>query len=238
MDITAKNIKGIVLERGADLCGIAPVSRFKEAPTGFHPRDLYSDCESVVVFAAHFPLSTLKTRSPSPYTFMRNRMVEKLDEISYALCEAMENNGLEAIPIPSASPYDYWDSDNREGRGILSLKHAGVLAGLGVMGRNTLLVNEIYGNMIWLGAVLLHISLEPDQVADYEVCKSTCKICLEACPWNALDGTTINQRLCREHSIISSEGGGWRLSCNLCRKICPNHKGLKNADQNYRRILS
>jgi len=226
MNITANHIKEMILNSGADLCGIAPVSRFSEAPEGFHPRDIYPDCGSVVVFAARFPLGTLKAESPSPYTLMRNRMVEKLDQISFALCQEIENKGLEAIPIPSASPYDYWDSDKRHGRGILSLKHAGVLAGLGVMGKNTLLINEIYGNMIWLSAVLLSVNLEPDQVASYEVCKPKCKICLEACPGTALDGTTINQRLCREHSISNSEGGGWRLSCNICRKICPNHKGL------------
>ncbi len=226
MDITANKIKETVYNRGADLCGIAPVSRFIEAPNGFHPQDIYPDCKSVVVFAAHFPLSTLKSESPSPYTFMRNRMVEKLDQISFGLCIEMEKNECEAIPIPSASPYDYWDSERRHGRGILSLKHAGVLAGLGVMGKNTLLINDRYGNMIWLGAVLLSADLEPDPMVSYEVCKASCTICLKACPQKALDGTTLDQKLCRERSTSNSEGGGWRLSCNLCRKICPNHKGL------------
>ncbi len=229
MSITAKHIKEMVLNRGADLCGIASVSKFTEAPTGFHPQDIYPGCKSVVVFATHFPLSTLEAGTPSPYTFIRNRMVEKLDQISFELCDDMEGKGFIAIPIPSASPYDHWDPDLRHGRGILSLKHAGVLGGLGVMGKNTLLINNRYGNMIWLGAVLISIDLEPDPIAAYEVCKQTCHICLEACPVRALNGTSINQNLCREHSITNSEGGGWRLSCNICRKICPNHKGLFSA---------
>jgi epoxyqueuosine reductase QueG len=226
MNISAKKIKEAAFKKGADLCGLAPVSRFIEAPIGFHPRDIFPDCESVVVFAARYPLSTLRTKSPSPYTFMRNRMVEKLDQISFTFCDELEGKGITAIPIPSASPYDYWDSDKTHGRGILSLKHAGVLAGLGVIGKNTLLINKMFGNMIWLGAVLLSVDSEPDPVATYEVCQSKCRLCLDACPGAALDGNTIDQRICRKYSIASSEGGGWRLSCNICRKICPNNNGL------------
>jgi epoxyqueuosine reductase len=228
MTISAGYIKNATYHMGAEFCGIAPISRFTKAPVGFHPKDVYPDCKSVVVFAAHFPLGTLKAKSPSPYTFIRNRMVEKLDHICCELCIEIENKGIEAIPIPSASPYDYWDSDQRHGRGILSLKHAGALAGLGVMGKNTLLINDKYGNMIWLSAVLLPIELEPDPIASYEVCGPKCYICIESCPAKALDGTGINQKFCRNLSITNSEGGGWRLSCNICRKICPNHLGVKS----------
>ena len=37
MMITNKEVKEIAYSLGADLCGIAPVERFKDAPTGFHP---------------------------------------------------------------------------------------------------------------------------------------------------------------------------------------------------------
>jgi len=129
------------------------------------------------------------------------------------------------VPVPSADPYDYWDEERRHGRGILSLKHAGRLAGLGVLGRNTLLINEKYGNMIWLGAVLLSAELEADPPADYEACPEECSLCLDSCPQGALDGVTIDQKLCRQRSIASTPGGGWTLSCNICRRICPRRLG-------------
>jgi epoxyqueuosine reductase len=224
--INSEIVKKKAIQWGSDICGIAPLSRFEDAPKSFHPLDIYPDCRSVIVFACRFPLSTLQARTNSPYTFVRNNMVEKLDLISFHLSNELEKDGITSIPIPSAEPYDYWDSDRNHGRGILSLKHAGSLAGLGVIGKNTLLVNDRYGNMIWLGAILVSAELEPDTVADYEGCIPECTVCIDSCPQNALNGTTIDQNLCRERSISVTPGGGWVLSCNLCRKICPNHDGL------------
>jgi epoxyqueuosine reductase len=219
-------IKKRAIKYGADICGIAPVDRFAGAPKGFHPCDIYPDCRSVVVFASRFPLSTLQARTNAPYTLVRNKMVDKLDWISFHVSSELETEGVVSVPIPSAEPYDYWDMDRTHGRGILSLKHAGVLAGLGVLGRNTLLMNEKFGNMIWLGAILVSIDLEPDPVASYEGCDSECTLCIDSCPQHALDGITINQKLCRDISISYNYGGGWVLSCNICRKICPYHKSL------------
>jgi epoxyqueuosine reductase len=219
-------IKKRAIKYGADICGIAPADRFAGAPKGFHPCDIYPDCRAVVVFASRFPLSTLQARTNAPYTLVRNKMVDKLDWISFHVSSELETEGVVSVPIPSAEPYDYWDTDRTHGRGILSLKHAGVLAGLGVLGRNTLLMNEKFGNMIWLGAILVSIDLEPDPVASYEGCDSECTLCIDSCPQHALDGITINQKLCRDISISYNYGGGWVLSCNICRKICPYHKSL------------
>ena len=224
--IGSRTIKKRILQYGADICGVAPVARFVDAPKGFHPCDIYPDCRSLVAFAAHFPLSTLQAKTNAPYTLVRNRMVDKLDEISFCACGELEAEGVVSIPIPSADPYEYWDAGRNHGRGILSLKHAGALAGLGVLGKNTLLMNERFGNMIWLGAILVSIDLEPDPIASYEGCISGCTLCIDSCPQHALDGITIDQMLCRERSNSYSDGGGLVLSCNICRKICPYQKGL------------
>jgi epoxyqueuosine reductase len=235
----SREVKRKAIRYGADICGIAPVERFGGAPQGFHPQDIYPDCRSVVVFACRFPLSTLEVSTNVPYTLVRNKMVDKLDSISFLLSGELEAAGIVSIPIPSADPYEYWDAVRNHGRGILSLKHAGFLAGLGVLGKNTLLMNEKFGNMLWLGAVLTSVDLEPDQVASYEVCPSECTLCLESCPQHALDGKTIDQKLCREHSNYQTTGGGFVLSCNICRKVCPNRmglpkKGLKGSWHGYR----
>ncbi len=228
--ISSRAIKKRIIQHGADICGVAPVARFADAPKSFHPRDIYPDCRSVVVLAAHFPLSTLQAKTNAPYTLVRNKMVEKVDWISFHVSDELEAKGVASVLIPSADPYDYWDTDRTHGRGILSLKHAGVLAGLGVLGKNTLFMNERFGNMIWLGAILVSIDLEPDPIASYEGCTSECTLCIDSCPQHALDGITIDQKLCRERSTCYTHGGGSVLSCNICRKICPYHKGLLNRD--------
>ena len=42
MEITKKEIKERLYELGADLCGIAGVDRFGEAPEGYHPPVSYT----------------------------------------------------------------------------------------------------------------------------------------------------------------------------------------------------
>jgi epoxyqueuosine reductase len=224
--VSSRTIKKRLIQCGADICGVAPVTPFVDAPKGFHPCDIYPDCRSAIVFASHFPLSTLQAKTNAPYTLVRNRMVDKLDFISFRVSDELEKKGVVSVPIPAADPYEYWDAGRNHGRGILSLKHAGVLAGLGVLGENTLLINERFGNMIWLGAILVSIDLEPDPIASYEGCTSECTLCIDSCPQHALDGITIDQKLCRERSNSYTHGGGWVLSCNICRKVCPYHNGL------------
>lgn len=224
--VGAEEIKRLAVGLGADLCGIAPVERFADAPAGFHPTDVLKGAGSVVVVARRFPASTLAAATNAPYTLVRNQMVAKVDELTCTLAAALEERGLTAVPIPSSDPYDSWNAAERRGQGILSLKHAAVRAGLGKMGKNTLLVNGRLGNMLWLGAVLVDAGLAGDEPAAYEVCPPDCRICIDSCPGQAIDGVTVVQKLCRPHSGRSSEGGGMLYACNLCRKLCPNCKGL------------
>ncbi|MEG6584671.1 hypothetical protein [Dendrosporobacter sp. 1207_IL3150] len=226
MNIVSDKIIQRAKELGADLCGIASIERFTDAPLGFHPTDVLKDCKSVIVLAARFPLSTLSTPSPAAYTFVRHRLVDKIDTITFQLSSELENIGACAVPIPSSDPYDYWDETRKHGQGILSLKHAAVRAGLGKLGKNTLLINDKYGNMIWLGGIVIDIELAPSSFADYQACIQDCHICLDACPSKALDGITIIQSKCRSISGKCTDGGGFVYACNLCRKLCPNHKGI------------
>lgn len=66
-------VKQTTMQLGADICNIAPVNRFKDAPEGFHPNDIFPDCKSVVVFLSHFPLSFLGCKSLVPYPFIQNK---------------------------------------------------------------------------------------------------------------------------------------------------------------------
>ena len=181
MNIDSWYVKKAATRLGVDLCNIAPIDRFKDAPEGFHPQDVFPGCKSVIVLASQFARSTLSAKSNVPYTFERNMMVRKMDEISFELANQLDEKGIAAVSIPSAEPYEYWDEARRHGRGIISLKHAGALAGLGRIGKNTLLINYLYGNTIWLSAVLISEEVEADPLAAYESCLPDCELCLNAC---------------------------------------------------------
>jgi epoxyqueuosine reductase QueG len=217
----SESIREFILSLGADVCGITNVEEFKNAPEGFRPTDIMADAKSVIVYGKQSWKTLFDAGSNSPYTFVRNKTVEKLDDISLSLTDKLEKSGYKAIPIPSVEPYDYWDEENKHGRGILSLKHAAQLAGLGRIGKNTLLIHKKYGNRLWLGAVLTSTVLEKDKPSGQKVCADNCTTCLDACPQKALNGVTINQRLCREKSFTITPGGGLVYCCNICRKVCP-----------------
>ncbi len=234
--ITTETIQLRAGELGADCCGIASLERFNDAPAGFHPTAVLKSCKSVIILAARFPVSTLLSPSPAAYTFVRHRLVDKLDSLSFQLALELELLGFQALPIPSSDPYDCWDDSRSHGQGILSLKHAAVRAGLGQLGKNTLLINHQWGNMLWLGGILTDAKLAPSPLADYQACLPECRLCLTACPAKALDGTTIIQSKCRGTSSKSTPGGGFVYSCNICRKICPQHQGLKQSKHENNRL--
>ncbi len=224
--INSKLIKGIATDLGFDLCGIAPIDRFSNAPVGFHPTDIYEDCKSVIVFAKTVPNEPLNASSFIPYSHLGSLIIQEVDNLTVKLTRNLEKLGIGAVPIPSDDPYEYWEPDRLYGRAILSLRHAGHLAGLGVLGKNTLLINNQFGNMIQLGAILVNIDLEGDQIADYEGCLHDCEICINSCPKQALDGITVNQKLCRSNSIYKHQKGYVLKKCNTCRKVCPHVTGI------------
>ena len=57
--IDNKQVKEILFGLGADLCGIASIDRFNDAPKGYHPTDVLPTCKSVISFGCRFPIGTL-----------------------------------------------------------------------------------------------------------------------------------------------------------------------------------
>ncbi len=130
---TSNEIKEFAIASGADKCGIANVDRFKEAPEGFRPTDIYANCESVVVFLKQMPTEIIMASNPVPYTRTASLLYTLLDGIGLKLSMFIEKNGNHAVPVPADNPYLYWDEENKYGRGILSMRHAAYNAGYALM---------------------------------------------------------------------------------------------------------
>jgi epoxyqueuosine reductase len=229
--MNAHEIKSLALNSGADLCGIAAVGQFSSAPKGFHPNDIWRDCRSVLVFERKLPDASLFASSCIPYTYINRLIIENVDALTLALSRQLDSLGVATVPIPSDDPSEYWESERSHARGILSLRHAGYLAGLGVLGKNTLLINDKLGNMMQLGALLLDLNLESDPIAPYRACSEDCRLCIRSCPESALDGVTVNQQACRRLSGLVNERGFVLKKCWECRKVCPHRAGIRNSGQ-------
>jgi len=226
--ITRDKIQEIAFETGADLFGLAGVDRFADAPKGFHPRDIYSKTETVIAFAIKLPSETLFADNPVPFTHVNTLAMQKMDLITYDISTKLDRLGLKNVLIPTDDPYLSWDNEKQEGRAILSLRHVGHLAGLGKLGRNNLLINKDFGSMIQIGALLTDQQFDSDPLAYYEVCPPNCRICLDNCPQDALNGETVIQKKCRPISNYKTERGFTIKKCFECRKKCPMTLGFRN----------
>ena len=224
--ISSSIVKEIADRCEADLCGIASVERFDGAPKGFHPSDIYRPAKSVIAFAKRIPDSAFASHAPVPYTMLGNLVLNEVYQLTLRMIRELEKLQVAAVPVPS-EPYEYWDKETMTGKGIMSLKHAGHLAGIGSIGRNHLLTNRKYGNRITLGAVLTDAELDPDPIDTEPICAPGCNACRDACPVGAICDEGVVQKLCRSRAEGYNEKGYYLYRCWACREKCPNSKGQK-----------
>ena len=224
----ASSVRELVLDSGADLCGIASADSFKEAPAGFHPEDIWREAKSVAVFALRMPGNTEDAENPIPYTLLNGMMAEEADRVSLRVSRKLDRLGVKNVIIPSDDPYERWNPAEQRGEAILSMRHAGLLAGLGRIGKNGLLINDRLGSMMQLGAVLLAAEFTPDTAPAYDVCPEGCSICIDSCPVSALGGNSTVQKLCRPLSVSQNLKGFTVKLCWKCRSLCPSSRGLNN----------
>lgn len=224
--MTSQEVKSLLYALGAELCGIAGIERFADAPEGFHPRGVMPACQSVIAFACRFPVGALQCVSHVPYTRVRNSITAKMDAITLDACIELDKRGVLCAPVPVNE--SIFDPRTGRFRSIISLKHAAQAAGLGTIGRHSLLITRELGSMLWLGAILCGEALDADPLEE-PICNQ-CGLCVEACPINALEREQIDQQGCWNYAFGEDEQTkNWRICCHRCRDVCPFHLGGRNS---------
>ena len=151
-----------------------------------------------------------------------------MDAIALDFCIEMDRHHIVAVPIPTNE--SQWDKHTERWPSIISQKHAAKAAGLGTIGRHSLLITPEFGSMVWLGAVLTELELEPDCVQE-NICNH-CNLCVEVCPVNALQESHLQQQKCWDYAFgDNEETKNWEISCHLCRDICPYNLGMEHVEE-------
>lgn len=110
-------------------------------------------------------------------------------------------------------------------------KALAVRAGLGWIGKNSLLINPTYGSFLFLAEVFLDLELPPDEPFTEDLC-GACSNCIDSCPTSAiLTNRTINSNRCLSYLTIEKKGLLSKdetasikesvFGCDQCQLVCP-----------------
>jgi len=249
-----------IIERAAsigfDLCGVARPEKFPELeltgewlargyagemkylsdPRRNAPQNVMHGLRSVIVCALNYNTSAPRSTTAIPpdgdteprgwisrYAWGQDYhdvLPQKLQSLTAALSERFSEN-FEARVYADTGPLN---------ERVLA-RHAG----LGWLGKNTLLLNSRLGSWFFLGVILTTLdlppSLGPAETLPPDLCGS-CTKCLDACPTEALVAPYVmDARLCISYLTIELRSslprdlrepmGRHVFGCDICQDVCP-----------------
>ena len=177
---------------------------------------------SLLVLAMHHPEDEPQLDWFDRGNTAGNRLMTKTSE--ELVTWLFRTHGVRAKPLPYHVE-----------KGGVYLKDAAVFAGLGVVGKNNLLLDRKWGPRVRLRAVLIQGSLpsvRPPE--DFQPCQDCAMPCRKACPENTFalgqyDRPACNQRLNSDHAhpiksgLRESDGSPILVTdwCRKCEFACP-----------------
>ena len=202
-----------------------------------HPRHVLDGVRSLVMLAMHY-----RTAEPAPvapgqgrvsryawgsadyHDLIRARLSELAAVLQGLAPEALVRGVVDTAPLLE--------------------REFAQLAGLGWIGKHTLLLNRAHGSWFFLAALLTDLELEYDAPHETDHCGS-CTACLDACPTNAFPAPyVLDATRCISYLTIELRGsvpedlregmGDWVFGCDVCQDVCPwNRRAPTTAEPSF-----
>ncbi|MDD5096922.1 MAG: 4Fe-4S double cluster binding domain-containing protein [Candidatus Omnitrophica bacterium] len=211
------DLKKFCLSLEVDLFGVADIKNIKNefliAPKVLAKLD-YAVCLGLRISQA--ALAEIE-KVPTRMYFHHYRMVNTfLDQVALRVGNYIQKKGYLSLPIPASQIID-WEKLSAHA----SHRKLGVLAGLGWIGRNNLLVNKELGSQFRLVTILTDMPLEPDE-STKENCGS-CQLCVKICPAQAIkdDPADFEHKKCfAKLKEFQKQRQVDSYVCGICVNVC------------------
>ena len=218
-----EDISNIIIEKaryfGATLAGIADTAALKQSPSHKNTNDIIwpETVRSVLVLALGHPETEpeLDWWVEKRYNTKGNRIVMDIEDRLIVYLENEHDIKAERIPYSIS-------------KGGIFFKDAAVIAGLGVMGKNNLVITPEHGPRVRFGALWIYEWLEPIGSKGFDPCAGCEMPCRTACPQEAFAGGLYHKARCKkqmgkdERSAIKGILKGVEIKyCRECEFACP-----------------
>jgi epoxyqueuosine reductase len=235
--------KRAAAELGFDACGIttlAPVPHrdtlqrwlasgmhgtmgymVRQRPVREHPGRLWGPAKSIVVVLHNYYSDA--AGCPGPYLVARYAQGVDYHTVMRELLDRLGGT------VVGAAGHGSWRS--YADAGPLPERELAQRAGLGWIGKNTMLIRPGLGSFTFIGAVLTDLRLEPDAPFELDRC-GTCTRCLDACPTGAFpEPRVLDARRCISYLTIEAKEeppaelrpliADHLFGCDVCQDVCP-----------------
>ena len=183
------------------------------------PRRILPECQSILVLAIPYFPPAPSGGSVAAYA-LGNDYHDTLRPLLRQLVAFLEEKVGETI-------HNRWYTDT----GPVLERDLARRAGMGWVGKNSMLINPQHGSTFLLAEILLGISLPSDPPFTADHCGS-CTRCLQACPTACIrPDRTLDATRCLSYLTIENKGpipaelrpllGDWLFGCDVCQQVCP-----------------
>ncbi len=178
-----EELRSYALDQGIDMLGFANITRFENAPTEFHPRNIYPHVKTVVVLGIRVLrglMESLDNGMYIPYNAHGYGGINEdfMKDARQKVACWIENHGYSAVPVIQ------WTGTPHQ-EPIVCHRTAALAAGLGEFGWSKAFLTKRFGPLQRFGIVLTDADLESDPLQVGQICDG-CKACVRSCPGKAI----------------------------------------------------